>query len=109
MKTVQVIGYIGRCVSIEQKPDYTLGPFAVQLVLILIAPALYAATIYMTLGRIILLTGGERYSVVSRRWLTKIFVGGDIVSFALQCIGQYYLPLTSCQRPWPVANARTRL
>ncbi|KAF5971562.1 RTM1-like protein [Fusarium bulbicola] len=55
-----------------------------QSVLILIAPALFAASIYMILGRIILLTEGEHHSLIRRKWLTKIFVFGDVASFMLQ-------------------------
>jgi hypothetical protein len=58
-----------------------------QTLLLLLGPALYAATIYMILGRLILLTGGERYSLVRRTWLTKIFVGGDVISFMMQGAG----------------------
>lgn len=38
----------------------------------------------MTLGRVILLTGGEARSPVSRRWLTKVFVLGDILCLVVQ-------------------------
>ncbi|KAF9766606.1 hypothetical protein IL306_000957 [Fusarium sp. DS 682] len=58
-----------------------------QSVLILIAPALFAASIYMILGRIILLTEGEHHSLIRRKWLTKIFVFGDVASFMLQSSG----------------------
>ncbi|KAG6986632.1 hypothetical protein G7Y79_00075g099040 [Physcia stellaris] len=33
------------------------------------------------------LTAGERYSLVRRTWLTKIFVGGDVLSFLVQSSG----------------------
>jgi hypothetical protein len=58
-----------------------------QALLILIAPALFAATIYMILGRIVALVGGERHSVIRLKWLTKIFVAGDCISFLVQSIG----------------------
>ncbi|KAM0343500.1 hypothetical protein ACHAPU_008531 [Fusarium lateritium] len=58
-----------------------------QSVLILIAPALFAASIYMILGRIILLTEGEHHSLIRRKWLTKVFVFGDVASFMLQSSG----------------------
>lgn len=61
-----------------------------QSVLILIAPALMAASIYMILGRIILLTEGEKYALIKRRWLTKLFVSGDVLSLLMQSSG------TSC-------------
>lgn len=81
----QTIGYIGRILS--SNDQYALSPYIMQTLLLLLAPALYAATIYMILGRLILLTGGERYSLVRRTWLTKIFVGGDVISFIMQGAG----------------------
>lgn len=51
------------------------------------APALFSASIYMIQRRIVLLTGGERLSLIRVGWLTKIFVVGDVFSFLLQCAG----------------------
>lgn len=59
-----------------------------QLLLLLIAPALFAASIYMVLGRIIALTEGECHSLIRQKWLTKIFVMGDVVSFIVQAAGE---------------------
>jgi len=56
----------------------------VQTVLILVAPALFAATIYMTLGRLMRATKGENYSIIRVNWLTKFFVIGDVLSFFVQ-------------------------
>jgi hypothetical protein len=83
----QVFGYIVRCLSISQKPDYEKNPFIIQQILILLSPALYAASIYMILGRIILLVHAESYSLIRRSWLTKIFVSGDILSMVVQGAG----------------------
>jgi hypothetical protein len=55
-----------------------------QTLLLLLGPALFAATIYMILGRIVVLTKGENYSLIRPSWLTKIFVGGDVLCFLLQ-------------------------
>lgn len=55
--------------------------------LLLVAPALFAASVYMILGRIIALVNGEDLALVPRRWLTKVFVTGDILSFCLQGAG----------------------
>jgi hypothetical protein len=33
------------------------------------------------LGRIIVAVDGEKYSLIKKRWLTKIFVMTDIISF----------------------------
>lgn len=81
----EFIGYIGRIMSSNDR--YALSPYIMQTLLLLLGPALYAASIYMILGRLILLTGGERYSLVRRTWLTKIFVGGDVMSFMMQSAG----------------------
>jgi hypothetical protein len=74
--------------SASESPNWTLGPYIMQTLLLLVAPALYAASIYMILGRIILLTDGEHHSLISKRWLTKIFVTGDVVSFMMQGAGK---------------------
>lgn len=59
-------------------------PYVIQNLFILLPPTLFAATIYMCLGRIIRLVGGERYSVIKPSRLTKVFVLGDVVSFMVQ-------------------------
>jgi hypothetical protein len=41
----------------------------------------------MLLGRIILVTDGESHSLIRKRWLTKIFVIGDVISFLMQGAG----------------------
>ena len=64
-------------------------PFVVQGSLILIAPALFAATIYMTLGRVIKLTDGNKHSIVGSSALTKFFVTGDIFCIVLQASGAH--------------------
>ncbi|KAF4421765.1 RTM1 [Fusarium acutatum] len=84
----EIAGYIGRAINSTEDPGcWTLGPYVVQSVLLLIAPALLAASIYMILSRVILLTEGEVHAVIKRRWLTKVFVIGDIVSLQLQSAG----------------------
>jgi hypothetical protein len=64
-----------------------LGGFIIQAILILVAPALYAASIYMILGRIIRAVEAESLSPIPVKWLTKIFVAGDVVAFSLQAGG----------------------
>ncbi|KAH7053117.1 RTA1 like protein-domain-containing protein [Macrophomina phaseolina] len=83
----QIVGYLSRAISSTQFPDSNLGVYVIQYLLILLAPALYAASIYMVLGRIIRVTGGEQLSLIRVSWLTKIFVTGDVISFLVQCIG----------------------
>lgn len=50
----------------------------------MVAPALYAATIYMELARIVEIVDGESRVFIPRKYMTKIFVVGDILSFVLQ-------------------------
>ncbi|KAG9796324.1 hypothetical protein KCU88_g134, partial [Aureobasidium melanogenum] len=80
----QVIGYLVRVYSYYHTDD--IAPYTIQICLILLAPVLYSASIYMVLSRLIrCVSGGERLSLIrptSR--LTKIFVCGDIVSLSVQ-------------------------
>ena len=80
----EFIGYIGRIQSAQETPDWTKGPYIIQSLLILIAPTLFSASIYMILGRLIRLLDAESHSVIRTRWLTKIFVASDILSFFAQ-------------------------
>ncbi len=82
---VQVIGYCGRIWS--HFDDMAIGGFVIQAILILIAPALYAASIYMILGRLICALHAEQVSVIPVKWMTKVFVVGDVLSFLLQAGG----------------------
>ncbi|KAJ5233665.1 uncharacterized protein N7469_005431 [Penicillium citrinum] len=84
---LETVGYIGRLLSSIEAPDFTKGPYIMQSALILIAPAFLAASIYMTLGRIIQMLDAEQSSVIKLRWLTKIFVAGDVLSFLMQASG----------------------
>ncbi|OQE36707.1 hypothetical protein PENCOP_c011G07239 [Penicillium coprophilum] len=83
----EIAGYIGRAASSKQSPDWTLGPYIVQTLCLLLAPALLAASIYMLLGRIILVLQAESHAILKKKWLTKVFVTGDVMSFLLQGAG----------------------
>ena len=85
LSPVQTVGYCGRIWS--HFDDEAIGGFVMQAILILVAPALYAASIYMILGRLIRSLRAEDLSLLPVRWVTKIFVCGDIVSFTLQAGG----------------------
>lgn len=88
---VETIGYIGRIISAHQSPNWTIGPYVIQSTLLLVAPAFFAASIYMELGRIILMVKGEQFSLIRVNWTTKIFVGGDVLSFLMQASGMFQL------------------
>jgi hypothetical protein len=59
-------------------------PFAIQNVFILLGPALFAASIYMCLSRIIRGIQASHLSPIRPRVLTRTFVIGDIMSFLVQ-------------------------
>lgn len=80
-----MIGYSGRIWS--HFDPLSIGGFVIQAILILIAPALYAASIYMILARLIRSIRAEALSFIPVRWMTRIFVTGDVISFTLQAGG----------------------
>ncbi|KAE8441664.1 hypothetical protein EG329_004585 [Mollisiaceae sp. DMI_Dod_QoI] len=80
-----IIGYIAR--ALAHNNQYSLSIYIMQQLMLLLAPALFAASIYMTLGRIIRFTDGEKLAPIPARWLTKIFVCGDVLSFMVQSGG----------------------
>jgi hypothetical protein len=82
---VQTFGYCGRIWS--HFDQMSIGGFVIQAILILVAPALYAASIYMILGRLIRKLRADHLSLLPARWVTRIFVAGDVVSFTLQVGG----------------------
>lgn len=44
----------------------------------------------MVLGRLILHLRGESYSVVPLKWMTSIFVTGDVIAFLMQAAGMFH-------------------
>lgn len=79
---MEFIGYCARAGAASKTNK--LMPYIIQSAFILLPPALFAATIYMCLGRIISLVSGGHLSIVKPRWLTRVFVGGDVFSFFIQ-------------------------
>jgi len=76
------VGYACRAAASSRTGK--LMPFVMQQNNILLAPVLYAASIYMTLGRVIRNVQGEKHAIVSPRWLTIIFLAGDFLALAVQ-------------------------
>ncbi|KAH6898190.1 RTA1 like protein-domain-containing protein [Thelonectria olida] len=81
----EVIGYAGRAAAYDATGK--LIPYVIQSIFLLIAPILFAASLYMTLSRVIRSVHGEAYSMIAPRWLTRIFVFGDVFSFIVQSSG----------------------
>ncbi|KAM5354685.1 hypothetical protein ACJ41O_001332 [Fusarium nematophilum] len=83
----EAMGYVGRALSANEAPDYSKNPYIMQSILLLLGPALLAASIYMVLGRLILLLEAGHLSLIRTKWLTKVFVIGDVLSFFAQSGG----------------------
>ncbi|CZR58893.1 related to RTA1 domain protein [Phialocephala subalpina] len=81
----EIIGYGARVVGHYNM--FSLPPYIVQALLILLAPILFAASVYMLLGRLIHATAAEAYCIIRVSWITKIFVGSDILCFLVQALG----------------------
>ncbi|KAK5043550.1 hypothetical protein LTR84_011410 [Exophiala bonariae] len=72
---IRITGHNDPCVRIT---------YILQTVLILIAPAIFSATIYMILGRTVRAIQGDALSPIRPTRLTKIFVAGDVLCFFVQ-------------------------
>ncbi|KAM3556269.1 hypothetical protein ARSEF4850_005607 [Beauveria asiatica] len=81
----ELIGYIARAAAPDRTDNLIL--FILQSVFVLVAPALFAASIYMVLSRLARSIHGERHLVIAPRWLTRVFVLGDVFSFFVQSAG----------------------
>ncbi|TLD09972.1 hypothetical protein PgNI_05417 [Pyricularia grisea] len=93
----ETVGYVGRAISSTESPDFTKNPYIIQSVLLLLGPTLFAASIYMILGRLIHLLDAGQYSLVPARWITKLFVLGDVLSFFAQGAGGGLLTTAKAQ------------
>ncbi|KAH8888988.1 RTA1-domain-containing protein [Thozetella sp. PMI_491] len=59
-------------------------PYAFYAMATLLAPALFAASIYMTLGRLVCAVRAQSLLIIPEKWLTGLFVSGDVASFLVQ-------------------------
>ncbi|KAJ0353907.1 hypothetical protein COL154_011954 [Colletotrichum chrysophilum] len=82
MVTVEFLGYVFRAVAHNKTGK--LMPFVTSQNNILLAPVLFAASIYMTLGRVIRIVNGEQHAIIRPSRLTKVFVAGDVLALAIQ-------------------------
>ncbi|PQE06076.1 RTA1 domain protein [Rutstroemia sp. NJR-2017a BBW] len=78
-------GYAFRYLS--AKDPTSIMKYIGQSLLIILPPSLYAATIYMIYGRIVLFVNSPSASVIRPQIVTKIFVTGDVVAFFMQAGG----------------------
>lgn len=82
---VEVIGYTIRALAYDKTGE--LMPYVLQSSFLLLGPVLFAASLYMTLSRVVRAVDGGALSPIKPRWLTRIFVAGDIISFIVQASG----------------------
>lgn len=66
---------------------YNIPIYAVSTLLILLPPSLFAASIYMCFGRLLLFLNQTSVSLVNVHWVTKTFLMGDVISFMCQGAG----------------------
>ncbi|RYP40004.1 hypothetical protein DL767_001938 [Monosporascus sp. MG133] len=81
----EVFGYYGRALS-SDAPN-KVGPWIQQNLLLLLAPPLLAATVYMSLARIAIAIGARHNLLISPRLLTPLCVLIDLGCLATQLIG----------------------
>ncbi|EGE04119.1 RTA1 domain-containing protein [Trichophyton equinum CBS 127.97] len=87
---MEVLAYIVRCISI--KMDRVIALYAVSSSLIVVAPVLVCASLYLLVGRLVragLPSSGNQQRIlgINPWWLPRIFVTSDILSFLTQASG----------------------
>lgn len=96
---LETVGYVGRILSALENPGpYDKIPYIIQSLPLLVAPPLFAASIYMELGRIVRIIDGEKKLFIRLTWLTKIFVLGDVATFLIQATGSSMLASSDPQK-----------
>lgn len=90
---VEPIGYTFRAISTYYTGS--LATYLIQIVCILLAPCLFAASLYMVYSRVVRAVHGERFSLLSPRWCTRFFVTGDFICLNIQSGGAGLLPYES--------------
>ncbi len=82
---LEAVGYIARIGSHYDKT--AKNNYILQSMFILLAPAFFAATIYMLFGRMVRLLRSAEYSFIPLKFLSPIFVTGDVISIFVQSSG----------------------
>jgi hypothetical protein len=82
---VQVLGFLVR-VLCRWHSD-SIAAYAVQACLIVVAPVLYSASIYMVLGRLVSSIHGDDLSLIHPSKMSKIFIWADFVTLNVQANG----------------------
>lgn len=82
---METFGYYGRAWASNQ-PD-NISPWILQAMLIVSAPPLISATVYMSLSRMIRSLHARENALMSPRAMTPLFVTADIIAFISQLAG----------------------
>ncbi|EPE27388.1 hypothetical protein GLAREA_03303 [Glarea lozoyensis ATCC 20868] len=90
---MMTLGYIARFASARK--DTSVMLYAIQSLLIILPPSLYAATMYMIFGRLVVFVNHPSASLIRPTRVTKIFVTGDTLSFLLQAGGGGMMSISS--------------
>ncbi|KAK9311109.1 RTA1 like protein-domain-containing protein, partial [Lipomyces starkeyi] len=90
---LECVGFLCRAIVSYKDPNSTSvrTPNIINTVFILVAPVWFAASIYMLFGRIILLLQANHLAIIKQKWLTGIFVTGDVLSLVIQVAGAVML------------------
>ncbi|KAH7242152.1 RTA1 like protein-domain-containing protein [Fusarium tricinctum] len=81
----EIDGLTARIYSCTHLSDQ--GSYGAQIILILLAPIFFAASIYMFLGRLITSPDCPSLYGIRTRWLSQFFVVGDVLCFLIQVCG----------------------
>ncbi|CAG8946937.1 unnamed protein product [Penicillium salamii] len=82
---VQMIGYVERAIA-HSNPEVA-RIYSLQAIFILLAPAVFAGSIYMALEKLVLHLHAEEFSMLPLGWMTAIFMNTAMVAFLLQATG----------------------
>jgi hypothetical protein len=85
MTTGEPIGYLSRALATNNTASLIL--YLLQALFLLLPPVLFAASLYMVYSRIVRSVNAERFSLISPRSCTRIFVLGDLVCLNIQSTG----------------------
>ncbi|ORY23795.1 RTA1 like protein-domain-containing protein [Naematelia encephala] len=78
-------GFIVRAVTHFQ--PYSLGLFIVQTLLILLAPTLFLAEMYIIVPKFADTLNASEFLLIPRKYVIRIFFGSDIFSYGIQGVG----------------------
>ncbi|KAH7076295.1 RTA1 like protein-domain-containing protein [Paraphoma chrysanthemicola] len=81
----EVLGYISRAIATNNTGS--LIPFLLQGIFLLLPPVFFAASLYMVYSRVVRAVDGDRFSIISPRWCTRMFVLGDWLCLNIQSTG----------------------